>query len=237
MRFSPARLNVVYERPFKQPVFRVSKSAVEILGCIYETLNPKYPMVMSDLTATAAQSMGDIAIRARLFGGNGLLELGVEKFTARFEGLQSKEDVEIIKDVIILSEDALQRALPGTQYKGATVGTSAWLICEDGEKGAQNILKKYGVHDASISPKKFGAEKIKIPISGELQNEKEGWSINFLIETSKLAGAHIYVLCNGAYVENSRFNTFEERAEHYDAIYRDLLANYGLEPVADEKDT
>ena len=96
MRFSTARLDVVYERSFEQPLFKVSKSAVEILECIYETLNPKYPLAMSDLTTTAALSMGDVAIRASLFRGNGVLELGVEKFTARFEGLRTPDDVEIL---------------------------------------------------------------------------------------------------------------------------------------------
>jgi len=233
MRYSLARLNVVYERPFRQPVFQVSKSAVEILDCLYGRLNPKYPMAMSDLTASSALSMGEIAIRARLFNGNGLLELSVEKFTARFEGLRNKQDVEIVKDAITLSEDALENALPGTNYEGAAIRTSAWLSCDDGDQGVQDLLEKFGTPKLKLRRNEFGAEKIKTPVRAQLTNEKEGWAVNFFLDTSELAGAHLFFLCDGVYIETGKFSNFAERANHLENVYEKLLEHYGLEPISD----
>ena len=234
MKFSLFRLDVEFQHTFAQPVFKVPKSAVEILECLYEKLNPKYPVAIADLTATAALSMGDVAIRTSLFEGKGLIEVGVEKFVARFEGLRTAEDIKIIQEVITLSEEALQSALPKMRYKGATIRSSAWLICEGTERSAEDLLDKYGRLKNDLSPRKFGAKKVKNSIRSELVNEEAGWSINVSIERSLIPGAQLFVLCSGTYIESDKFKGFQEQASHYENVYRALLAHYGLEPVTEE---
>lgn len=232
MQSSAIRLDVVYERPFVRPMFQVSRSAVEIIECFYTTLTSEFLIAMSDLTVAHAQSMADIAIRTSLFGGNGLLELNVEKFTARFEGLRTKDDSDVAKNVILLSEAAMEKALPEAQYKGALIRTSAWMACDGGERAVQNLLNKYGTPKLAVSPSKFGADNVKPLIHTEYTNEREGWHVKLFMDLSELAGAHLYVLCNGTYTEDGKFVTFEERANHLENIYKDLFKHYDLETVA-----
>lgn len=237
MRYSVARLNVTYERPFKQPVFEASKSAAEILGNFYSTLNPTYPLKMSDLTATSALSMGDIAIRVSLFSGNGLLDLSIDKFTAMFEGLRLDQDVEVIKDVIVKSESVLSSSLPNIDFKGTNIKTSAWLICEDGAEAARYVLDRYGAPKVGLAYKKLGAGEIKIPVRGVITNKNEGWSTNFLIDLSEMTGAHLFFLCGSSYEEGGKYSNFVERSGHFESIYRNLLENHELQPISNDKDT
>ncbi|MCI0561040.1 MAG: hypothetical protein MN733_21345, partial [Nitrososphaera sp.] len=214
--------------------FKVPQSAAEILESIYQKLNPTYPLALSDLTATAALSVGEVAVRASLFEGKGLLEVSVDKFTARFEGLRTEGDLKLVRDVIILSEEALQSVFPNMHYTVATIKSSAWLNCKGEEKGVKDLLEKYGTPKLGLSPSKFGATKITNFIRSELINEEMGWSTNILIERSIIPATHLYILCGGTYLENDNFKGFREQVGHYENIYRMLLAHYELEPVTEE---
>ncbi len=236
MRLLATRLDVEYDRPFRRPIFKVSQSSVEILECFYDALSSEYPLAMSDLSAAPAVSMGDVAIRVKLFRGQGLLEVGAEKFTARFDGLQSRSDVDVVKTAIRLSENALERGLPGIEYNGAAIRTSTWSACEGGKEAVQAMLDKYDAPKENISAEKFGAEHIINSVVKRLTNEKDGWLVNFLLEFSELVGFHLFLRCDILYTEHGKFINFDGRAEHFENIYSCLLEQYGFEGISDSQD-
>lgn len=233
MRFSTTRWDVAVERPFRRPNFKLSRCAVEVLESFYDALSPDYTPAMSDLSAKPAMTMGDIAIRISMFGGNGLVEIGAEKMTARFEGLHSKKDGEAVQNVVLLSEAALQKALPDIEYKGAAIRTSAWLACDGGTKAVESFLEKYAAPKANIKPKTFGAERIKIPIHAGVTNETEGWDVRVFMDLSDLPSTDLYVACNGTFTEDGKFVGLEARVNHLENIYRDMFKHYGLERAED----
>lgn len=236
MRLLATRLDVEYDRPFQRPMFKVSRSAVEILECFYDALSSEYPLAMSDFSAAPAISMDDVAIRVKLFRGNGLLEVGAEKFTARFDGLQSKADVDVVKTVIRLSENALERSLPGTEYKWAAIRTATWSACEDGEKAVQALLDRYDATKGNIFPKKLGKGNTKNSIGGKFTNSNEGWMLSFLMEISEITNFNLFFKCDSTYFEGGKFVNFDERVEHFEIVHRSLLEHYGFEAISKNQD-
>lgn len=232
MNVSRIRSDVVYERSFREPVFTLGKSAAEILGAFYKALSPEFRLAMSDLTVPPANTMGDLSIRASLFNGNGILEVNVDRFSARFFNLQSDEDIEIVKSVMRLSEISLTDTIKEIVYSDTIIRTSSWIEFEDTDDAAKKILAKYSKPRVDIDHVSLGAEEINHSIRSSVYNGSAGWAINFGLEISELPGYHIYFLCNAAYAENGAVVGFDAVTGHFEDIHRRLLESYEFYPAS-----
>lgn len=228
IQYSEQQINVTYERRFRQPAFQISRSMVEILARFYEILSSEFVLQPSDLTSAGAQSMGEVAASVRLFGGNGLLELTVEKFAARFEGLRTQDDAELVKKALRLSEMTLSEVLPGVDFSGTVVRVSSWIRFDNEDCDATEFLAKFGSPKSKVRAQEFGAKEILFTINWQIKNEDAGWAMKVLMEPSELPSSHLFLFLNAAYVENPEFSSFENRSNHIEKFYNELMARFGL---------
>lgn len=230
MLYSVQNLNVTYEVTFKEPAFAVPQSAVPILDSFYKALAPRYGIRVSDLQITSGNLLSDMAVRVTLFRGNGSLEVSVEKFSGKFQGLKTEEDVMAVKDCLNLSGDALNKALPDFSERATAIGTTAWLTCDTEESEIKELLKNFGESGTNIPFEEFGATEINYSQKAAFSNTEESWSVAFGLERSAIPGSHVFFDCNANYLNGGRYNSLDERVEHVRRIWLGVLQNFRLEP-------
>src|SRR2546427_366220 len=112
--------DVTYEARFRAPLFVLAGSPAVILEAVHGRLSPKYTVAPNDLIVDSGRSVGDVHSRINLFAGNGSLDIRADAFTAKFTNPWAPGDVDIVKDCIELTNEAL-----------AAVGGSKFAIQEE----------------------------------------------------------------------------------------------------------
>lgn len=227
MKFNSVRSNVVYERRFARPMFSVPRVSVEILESFYRALSPEYVISMADLSASPATAMSDIAVRATLFGGNGLLEVNAERFHAAFTNIQTSADIQTVKNVLTLGEAALAKVLESAEFTDTIIRISAWLALSGGNDDAEQFFKTY--RQTHISVEDIGAERAIYPTVGNFTNDAQGWRLNLMIEPSTLTGAQLFFQADATYTQGGQAQAFEQKVAHMETTCSVFLAKHGLE--------
>ncbi len=230
MEFSIHRLDLVFDKQFKRPAFKIVQDISTIVENFHEVLNVRFPHKLSDLQIQNGNSPADIFIRVLLLNGNGHLELGVDHFRATFINLNPESGVALAKDCLELCEQVLLDAIPDLETKTAFLRTSGWLECDGGEKAVAELLGKFGAPAQQLLPEGFGATEVRYSPQGVIGNKEEGWTVSFRLERSAIESAHLFFVCDGTYSDGGRFDNLEDRINHVSCILGHLSKHFGLIP-------
>ncbi len=230
MEFSVTRLDIVFETVFIRPAFSVAQKTTKVLESIYDALSPRFSVQLSDLQVQPGLSFADVFVRVNIFGGNGQLELRVDKFTGRFQNLKTSDDVKSVKESLDLSEKAIAEVIPDMREKTTAIRTASWLNCGLDGAAAANLREKWVDASANVPYRQLGAASLNCPIEASFDNEEERWAVSFRIEPSASNSADLYFACNGLYAPGGKFSNLDERAEHMEIQYLGLLRHFGFEP-------
>lgn len=228
MDVSLFRMDLAYEVPFKRPVFDIARPGAPILRAYYDALNPRFPIAMSDLQAPSATSFGDVLFRVVLFGGSGVLETTLTRFYARFERIQSQQDLKVVSDCVSLSEQALKSAVTEVEPVGARIVSASWFSCEGGADAASTFLTGMACSALDPNPESYGASGVIGMVGAEFVAENEGWSARFRVEKSLMELAHLFYHFEINHLQNGRFGSFDDRAQHAESLYVLILNRLGL---------
>jgi hypothetical protein len=229
MEVSLFRMDLAYEVPFKRPIFEIARPGAPILRAYYDALNPRFPLSMSDLQApSAATSFGDVLFRVVLFAGSGVLETTLTRFYARFERIQSQQDLKVVSDCVNLSEQALKSAATELEPIGARIMSASWLSCEGGAEAANAFLTGMARTSVDLRAESYGASSVIGTIGAELVSGEDLWSARFRIEKSLMERAHIFYHFEINHLQNGRFGSFEERTQHAESLYLLILNRLGI---------
>lgn len=233
MEYTVDLMNINYEHVFAQPVFQVANMAPQIFEGFYKTINPRFAINLSDMQPLLpGNSMGNIGVKITLFNGNGVLEVTATQFSARFLNIRSKPnietDIEIVKDCIALSEDALAKLFPENIYSNISIKILSWLKCKDGAQAAYDLLRKHAKLELTHN---LDATDIESAPRAILKNRNEGWGAVSSLERSGDEQFHLFFLLDIRYSEGSKYNNLSACAEHVQTVYLGLLAQFGLEPA------
>jgi hypothetical protein len=222
-------MDLAYEVPFKRPVFDIAQPGAQILRAYYDALNPRFPIAMSDLQAApSAASFGDVLYRVVLFGGSGVLETTLTRFYARFERIQTQQDLKVVSDCVSISEQALKSTVTELEPIGARIVSASWLSCEGGADVANNFLTRIARSALDLNPEGCGASGVIGMIGAEFVAENEGWTARFRLEKSLMELAHLFYHFEINHQQGGHFASFEERAQHAESLYLLVLNRLGL---------
>lgn len=228
------RLNVEHTTRFEEPVFELPKLAAEVSRSYFKTFTPRFSLAPSDIQVSEGQSYGDFAINFRLFGGAGVIRITTEELSQQYTGINTEDDLKIVKDCIGLSEQGLTHVMPNISMQMGTLAATSWLMCEGGTDAAQDLLSRHGKKSVPFSARELGAdESVNHIIRAGFTSSKEGWTINFVLERSALEQAHLYYRLEAIYLKDGAYGDIEKQAEHAHSMYLKILELYELRPKGD----
>lgn len=234
MWFKMVQLNLAYKAAFAEPVFDLVTVPGRVFKSFYKTLNPKFSMGMSDLQSVGGASYADVSYKINLFGGSGTLTITAEGLQAIFQGLRTPEDIKTVTDCIILSDQALREAFPGTSIKSRQYTALTWLECEGGSESVRQLLHNRGNQVVPLAEGDLGAEKVSYSLGADFTNDAEGWGGRIALERSLLDQADLYYRMESAYIDTGKYATLESQIQHTQDVYLEMLHRFGLEPFEAE---
>lgn len=66
-------------------------------------------------------------------------------------------------------------------------------------------------------------------------NNNEGWKSSICVEASEVTGFHLFFKCDISYAEDGKFVKFDNRVEHFENIYRNILGYCGIEGIFNDQ--
>lgn len=221
-------LDVSYKASFRDPLFELARGNVEVLKIFHRRLTPHYLIRSSDMLAMGGNALSDCRTQITLFGGNGVLEITPDKFSASFTNAIQK-DTETIKDCITSGLAAMAEWSPDVAYREEVVELTAFLSLK-GTDTRDNFLHNLIGSKMMFRADDFGAPKIHSGLKAEFENSGDKWIVGFNVYRSWVDSETLIVNCNATYQEGGALATFEDKATHVDKIFANFLAKIGLVP-------
>jgi hypothetical protein len=221
-------MTLTYEARFSAPSFDLPSRSTLILKSFYEEINPRYAIRPGDMQVMGGNTLSDVRTRITLFGGNGTLDITVDKLLCFFSNLRSKSDLTICKDCISLSEQAIRSSLPDASVQAVAINPALVLQLGGGEENATNHLSR--VVGKSIGPK-LGAigNIVQHPgVSWGIENVDEGWQATFRANRDPTRVSSLFVFCDSLYKQDSAIAGLEDRAQHVEYLLSRFLESIEL---------
>jgi hypothetical protein len=234
MQFDTRRLDLTYTLAFAEPLFAVATSLPTILERFHRTIGPRYFVGLDDLQALPGTSLGQVGAKVSLFGGNGTIQLMVDRLMVRFERLQGEADLKIAKDCLELAMDATRGLFPDARGRQALISVRMWLALADGEQAATQLLSEHGcaslasrLRAAFIEPAVTVTPAIMVWV-GNAQEQRTRLAVEpALVE----AGSHLFIAFDDELSALLAERRIEEQARLVEERLLTLLAAIGLEPT------
>ena len=104
-----ALADLTYVIEFSPPAFDVASRPTEVLNELYGSINPHFPVKLSDLRASHGPAISDVVADVAIFGGSAIVSVAAQQATLTFRQIKSKKDLDICAEIISLAEHALEK--------------------------------------------------------------------------------------------------------------------------------
>jgi hypothetical protein len=143
-------------------------------------------------------------IRITLFRGNGVLDVTVDKFSARFSNAVGEKDLETIKDCVAISLSTLAEWLPTMTYREHVIRGAAFLsLLSDSSTAADDFLNNLMGNKMMFRGEDIGASKSHFGLKAEFENPGEKWIVSFDVSRSWISGDMLIVNSSAIYQGDS----------------------------------
>jgi hypothetical protein len=201
-----------------------------VLRIFYQHLAPHYIMRPSDMQVSGGTALSDVKARITLFRGNGVLEVMVDKFSARFSNAVGEKDLETIKDCVTISLSALAEWLPIMTYREHVIRGAAFLsLLSDSPTAADDFLNNLMGNKMTFRGEDIGASKSHFGLKAEFENPEEKWIVSFDVSRSWISDDMLIVNSSAIYQGDSAMKSLDDKAAHIQMVFNSFLTTIGLE--------
>lgn len=222
-------IDLTYDVEFGSPAYELPKTSTDVLKALYERLHPRFPINTHDMQVTGGNRLSDVHVRATLSGGNGVIDVWVDRMSLGFDNLRKEADLTGCKDCIQLSEAALQDALPAVRFREVAIKPTLFLELEGSEGEVETCLSRLPGTCPQLDLSEFGAAVQRPEVSLEVSNPEEGWDVLFHAFRDREEASSLILSCQAFYQANGRVNGLEDRADHLKRLLKAFLGGIGLE--------
>lgn len=221
-------LDVSYKASFRAPLFELARENVEVLKIFHRRLTPDFLIRSNDMLTMGGNVLSDCRTQISLFGGNAVLEITPDKFSACFTNAIEK-DIETIKDCIIRGLAAMAEWSPDVAYREEEVELTGFLSLK-GTDARDNFLHNLIGNKMMFCADDFGASKVHPGLKVEFENSGDKWRVGFSVYRGWVDSETLIVTCSAIYQEGGALATFEGKVTHIGKMITDFLAKIGLVP-------
>ncbi len=222
-------IDLTYDVEFDPPAFALPKTSTDVLEALYERIHPRFPINTRDMQVTGGNQLSDVHLHATLFGGNGVIDVWVDRMSLGFGNLKKEADLTECKDCIRLSEAAMQDALPSVRFREVAIKPTLFLELEGGQEEVENYLSRLPGTCPQLDLSEFGAAVQRPEVSLEVGNPEEGWDVLFHAFRDREEASSLILSCQAFYQANGRVSGLEDRADHLKRLLKAFLDGIGLE--------
>lgn len=223
-------IDLTYDVEFDPPAFALPKAGTDVLKALYEKIHPRFPINTRDMQVTGGNELSDVRLRATLFGGNGVIDVRVDRMSLGFDNLKKEADLTECKDCVRLSEAALQDSLPAVHFREVAIKPTLFLKLKGGEEDVENYMSRLPGTRIRLDLSEFGAAVQRPEVSLEVGNPEEGWYVLFHAFRDREEASSLILSCQAFYQANGRVRGLEDRADHLKKLLKAFLGGMGLEP-------
>lgn len=228
------RMDLAYEAMFSAPSFNLPQSATALLESLYEKINPLaisqgFSIAVSDMHVFGGNSLSDIRVRIAILNGDCSIDVTADKLSIGFSGLQNGKDLDICKDCISLSEQAVRAALSDLQVRCVVVRPTLFLELDREAESASSHLAQVADFSTKFNLGGFGNAARHPGVNLEVENTEEGWNAIFNAFRVRTERSSLIISCYALYNEDGAIQGLENRTGHLERLIEMFLTGVGLE--------
>ncbi len=231
MKGSLEWMEMTYEAEFSVPLFDLPGRTTELMRALHQFIHPRFPLRTTDLQVSGGNALSDVCVRVTMFGGNGTIEVTVEKLSMRFNGLRSEQDLAICNECFALVVQALKGAFPQVVIATVAVRSTLSLRLGDGSVDARDFLQQVVKPGIDMDLTGLGNAALYPCINLEVQNDDEGWRAVLHAYDSVVEKSSIFASCWVAYAEPPELHPHAEYIDRLRRLLEALLRGLTVEMV------
>jgi hypothetical protein len=226
------RLDILHEATFAQPAFELIREFGPVIKTFYKFLGERTSVSPAFTTINSTNNFGELVIRIGLFNNLASVELKAEKLSISLPNLTSVDDIQVGKDTLLLSHQALAAALPHISLNASNFTLSNWITLEGGMSAAETILSKCSTPAQPVEASAWGATTSRNGLRLITRNDSEGWSATIFGDPSLAPGSQLFLSVDFSFVRNG-IKPINEQLQVGEEKLRQLLKALGVK-LADD---
>jgi hypothetical protein len=229
VRIALSQAQLVYDVGLDGPAIDIATNAVGMVQTLHSTFAGRFGLTLADLYVSNAVRLSEWATRLLLFNGRWTVEFRLDGYRTICNLLSSDADVQLAVECIRLAETAARTVFTSSDTHVAVARLSAWCWCDGGAAAVRSHLCRFAPANLAIASGFQGSEQVLFNIAGSLATAEERWSTRLLIEPSSVAQGHLFVQFEGRYEKGGKYDTLDEKIEHFTRMSQAVLKQAELE--------
>lgn len=135
-----ALADLTYVIEFSPPAFDVASRPTEVLNELYGSINPHFPVKLSDLRASHGPAISDVVADVAIFGGSAIVSVTAQQATLTFRQVKTNDDLGLCAEIISLAENALEKCFPDTNMHSVVLSCTLSLDLKGSETSADDHI-------------------------------------------------------------------------------------------------
>jgi hypothetical protein len=233
MRFTGARLDVIYEARFAQPSMDFATDPRPLIKGLVASIASRFPIAARDVVVTPSTRASEVRLRMQVFNGQGTIEVDAEKLGLHFQNALAADDFNTIRDAIKLTLDGVVQGLPNDRFAEHTLRTLMWLQLLDEPTDGQAFI-------GSLSTSKVDGIANNIPtlpgikfapgIKFELEHPEDRWLFTYELSRAFRSKAEVFQSATLACFDRSSVATMEDRTTLLESLLTGTWEHLGIQP-------
>jgi hypothetical protein len=229
MKVSLSHGQLIYEAGLRTPAFDLAISAVPAVKALHAAFSGRFNVTPADIHVGNAARLSEWLTRLSLFNGNWTVDFRFSGYQVTCNLLTTEADVRLAVECIGLTEEVARTIIPSIALQYTLARLSVWYRCDGGSNAVLQHMSQFTPTTLGIGPGFEGAQEVCFNIAGEVANSEERWSTRFLIEPSRVPNADLFYQIENKYLDGGKYNTLEERKNHFRQISKALSKQAALE--------
>ncbi len=228
MNVSVARFDAAYDVVFSRPAFSRVMNFVQIIEPIHDAFSKELFIPPDAIRVENGNTISTAGVIVTLLSGNCTFEVRLDGYKARFNNLNSTDEVDRAKHLVNIFEHAVLEFLTDGTAAVSEIRAPTWLEVEGGVEAAENFVRNLTWLPGSVDPFQIGATKTRSQVNFESICAEEAWTVSVRVEESVLPNADLFLEISHGFGPSSAFDNFQKKAEHFSNVSSDIMRGLGL---------
>ena len=229
MKATLSRLDTYYEVTFARPAFSRLGSFAQIIEPLHDALSVGNTIPSDAIALENGNTISSAVVTASLFHGYWTFEARLDGYKAHFLDLRSRAAIDSAKQSASLFENAVSSFLSDGIPTSWRLVVPFWLKLEGGMNAADIIIRHLTWLPDCNDPFGIGSTSVSSQVKFHCFNPGQSWAIGVSLDKSVLPDSHLFCEISGGYKPGAQFDSLDKKAEHIDAIFRQVCYKIDLE--------
>lgn len=228
MQVAVKRVGVEYEADFSAPLFDLADRSTEALRCFHDGFSSKYPIRSEDMWISKGERLSEPRVGIDVFGGQGLIDVSVDRLFISFKSLQNEKQAGICRDCISLGERTLNKVFPDLTVSTEEFKLTLPLRLDETATSADQHLSRVTQPSFKGDLDAFGSTYAYSRVNLDLGNGEEGWRA-FFSAHGRAKDSLLSVSCRLRYSKGTAIGSLKDKLLHTERLLSTFLSGIGLD--------